>query len=168
MKHLYLLRHAKSSWKDSSLSDRDRPLAGRGRRAAKAMAEHLRERNIHPDLVICSPARRTRETLERIETVLGRDAVQVEPRLYESGAEGLLDVLRELPDRVESVLLIGHNPSLQELALALARRSPEVERVEAKLPTGALVTLAVPVAHWRELERGGATLEAFVRPRDLT
>ena len=168
MKRLYLLRHAKSSWKDSSLSDRDRPLAGRGRRAAKAMSEHLRERNIHPDLVICSPARRTRETLERIETVLGRGAVRVEPRLYECGAEGLLAVLREIPDREESVLLIGHNPSLQELALVLARRSPEVERVEAKLPTGALVTLAVPAAHWRELKRGGAMLEAFVRPRDLS
>jgi phosphohistidine phosphatase len=168
MRHLYLLRHAKSSWKDSSLSDRDRPLAGPGRRAAKAMAKHLRERDIHPDLVICSPARRTRETLERIEIALGRGAVQVEPRLYESSAEGLLDVLRELPDRVDSALLIGHNPSLQELALALARRSPEVERVEAKLPTGALVTLAVPVSHWRELERGAAALEAFVRPRDLT
>ena len=168
MKRLYLLRHAKSSWKDPSLSDRDRPLAGRGRRAAKAMARHLRERSIDPDLVLCSPARRARETLERIEITLGRGAVQVEPRLYESGADGLLDVLRELPDRVESVLLIGHNPSLQDLALALARRSSEAERVEAKLPTGALVTLAVPVAHWRDLERGGAALEAFVRPRDLT
>jgi phosphohistidine phosphatase len=168
MKHVHLLRHAKSSWKDPALNDRDRPLAGRGRRAAKAMAGHVRDRSLDPDLVICSPARRARETLERIETVLGQGAVQVEPRLYESGAEGLLDVLRELPDKVDSVLLIGHNPSLQELALALAARSSERERVEAKLPTGALVTLAIPVARWREVESGGAELEAFVRPRDLT
>jgi phosphohistidine phosphatase len=168
MKRVYLLRHAKSSWKEATLPDRERPLAGRGRRAATAMAKHVRQQGITPGLVLCSPARRTRETLERIEPALGRRSARIEPRLYEAGAEELLGVLREIPERIQSVLLIGHNPSLQQLAVALARDSPEVERVQTKLPTGALVTLASPASRWRDLEWGSATLEAFVRPRDLT
>ena len=168
MNRVYLLRHAKSSWKDPTLHDRDRPLAGRGRRAAKAMAGHLREQGIEPDLVLCSPARRARETLERLEPALGRGAVRVEPRLYEGGTEALLEVLRETPDTVESVMLIGHNPGLQELAVALARGSADLARVEAKFPTGALATLTFSESRWSDLARASGTLEAVVRPRDLT
>jgi phosphohistidine phosphatase len=167
MKRVYLLRHAKSSWKDPSLRDRDRPLAGRGRRAAKVIARHLREEGINPDLVLCSPARRARETLERVEPELGRGAVRVEPELYETGVDELLQVLRGLPDRIESVMLVGHNPSLQELAVGLARPSQESARVGAKLPTGALVTLAFPLSRWPEVALGTGQLEGFIRPRDL-
>src|SRR5687768_4960118 len=77
MKHLYLLRHAKSSWKQRGLPDHDRPLAGRGRHAATAIADHMRDQGIEPELVLCSTARRARETLERIEPVLTGAAVQV-------------------------------------------------------------------------------------------
>jgi phosphohistidine phosphatase len=156
MKRVYLLRHAKSSWKDASLHDRDRPLAGRGRRAAKAMARHIREHEIHPDLVVCSPARRARETLERVELDLGRGAVRIEPRLYGAGVDELLDVVRGLPDRAESVLLIGHNPTLQDFA-----------RIEDKFPTAALATLAFAVSHWRDVALQTGRLESVVRPRDL-
>src|SRR5262245_6241843 len=116
MKHLYLLRHAKSSWKDTSLPDHDRPLAGRGRRAAKAIAGHLREQGIEPELVLCSTARRARETLERIEPALGASALCLEDELYAAGAPALLERLRSVPDPVGSVMLIGHNPALEELA----------------------------------------------------
>jgi phosphohistidine phosphatase len=167
MKRLYLLRHAKSSWKDTSVPDHDRPLAGRGRRAAKAIARHLRDQAIEPDLVLCSSARRARETLDRLEKALGASSVQVEDELYAASATQLLDRVREVPDGVESVMLIGHNPGLQELALDLARPSPTAGELAAKYPTAALAMLELGASSWRELDHGSAELVALVRPRDL-
>jgi phosphohistidine phosphatase len=166
MRRLYLLRHAKSSWKDRSLPDHDRPLAGRGRRAATAMARHLRQENVDPELVLCSTARRARETLERIEPALGVRAVRVDRGLYGAGEDALLARLRELPADAGAVLVIGHNPGLQRLAVVLARPAPAVLELEAKFPTAALATLTVP-GDWRALDPGTAELVAFVRPRDL-
>jgi phosphohistidine phosphatase len=167
MKRLYLLRHAKSSWKDTSLPDHDRPLAGRGRRAAKAIVGHLREQRIEPELVLCSTARRARETLELIEPARATSAVRVEDDLYAASAGALLERLRSVPDTVESVMLIGHNPGLQQLALDLARPSPTVRELATKYPTAALATLAFRAASWQELDRDTAELVALVRPRDL-
>ena len=165
VKRLYLLRHAKSSWKDATLADHDRPLAGRGRRAAKAIGRHMREQGIEPQLVLCSTARRARETLERIEPALGRRAVKVEPELDGASAEELLARLRRLPGRVESVLVIGHNPAVQELACRLAGSAPDSLR--AKYPTAALAAFDLRVESWRALDRGCGELVDFVRPRDL-
>ena len=167
MKRIYLLRHAKSSWKDTSLPDHDRPLAGRGRRAAKAIAGHLREQGIEPELVLCSSARRARETLDRIESSLGGPTVRVDPDLYAASAGALLEQLQGVPDSVESVMLIGHNPGLQELALDLARPSQAADQLAAKYPTAALATLAFEASSWRELDRDTAELVGLVRPRDL-
>jgi phosphohistidine phosphatase len=167
MKRVYLLRHAKSSWKEPSLADRERPLAPRGRRAAKAIARHLRAQAIDPDLVLCSPARRARETLERIEGVFERGAVRVEPALYEATPDALLELLRGTPATAGSVLVIGHNPSLQELALTLARPSARRQELAGKFPTAALATLELAATGWQHIEPGGADLTAFVRPRDL-
>ena len=168
MKRLYLLRHAKSSWKDASLPDRERPLAGRGRRAAKAIAGHLDEAGIRPQLVLCSPARRTLATLERIRPALHGADVEVDPDLYGSDAATLLSRLRRLPDAVGSAMIIGHNPALQDLALDLSRPGPARREVAAKYPTGALAELELPVDSWAALREGGGELLTFVRPRDLT
>jgi phosphohistidine phosphatase len=165
MKRLYLLRHAKSSWKDTSLPDHDRPLAGRGRRAAKAIARHLREQDLAPQLVLCSTARRARETLERIQSDLCAATVELEHDLYAASADALLERLRRLPDTVESVMLIGHNPGLQDLALDLAR-SPASD-LATKFPTAALATLEIRTSNWQELDHKTAEIVAFVRPRDL-
>jgi phosphohistidine phosphatase len=167
MKRLYLLRHAKSSWKDTSLPDHDRPLAGRGRRAAEAIARHMREHGVEPELVLCSTARRARETLDRIEPALGSPAVRVESDLYAASAPALLERLRGIPDTVESVMVIGHNPGLQELALELARPASAASELAAKYPTGALATLAFDASSWQELGRDTAELVELVRPRDL-
>jgi phosphohistidine phosphatase len=166
-KRLYLLRHAKSSWKDADLADHDRPLAGRGRRAADAIAHHMREGAIAPELVLCSTARRARETCERIRPALGGAPVRYEPGLYGASATSLLERLRSVPDDVGSVLLIGHNPAMEELAVTVARPSARRRDLEGKFPTGALATLAAPFPSWRSLDRGSAELVAFVRPRDL-
>lgn len=167
MKRLYLLRHAKSSWKDTSLPDHDRPLAGRGRRAAKAIARHMREHGVEPELVLCSTARRARETLDRIASALGSPTVRVESELYAASAPALLERLRGIPDTVESVMVIGHNPGLQELALELARPASAASELAAKYPTGALATLAFEASSWQELDRDTAELVELVRPRDL-
>jgi phosphohistidine phosphatase len=167
MKRLYLLRHAKSSWKDPGLTDHDRPLAGRGRRAAAAIGRHLRAQGIEPELILCSTARRARETLERIEPALATAAIRIEPELYGASAGALLERLRAVADDVDSVMVIGHNPGLQRLALDLARPAPAVRELDAKYPTAALATLAFADPTWQALERGTAELAEFVRPRDL-
>jgi phosphohistidine phosphatase len=166
-RRLYLLRHAKSSWKEEGLADHDRPLASRGRRAAKAIGRHLRERGVAPELVLCSTARRVRETLEGIEPLLGRAAISVEPELYGAGPAELLARLHEIAPPVRSVMVIGHNPALEQLALLLARHGSTVSELEAKFPTGALATLAIRGPGWAALDRGTAELIEFIRPREL-
>jgi phosphohistidine phosphatase len=164
---LYLLRHAKSSWNQPELADHDRPLSGRGRRAAAAMAHHMAEQRIVPELVLCSTALRTRETYERMQAALAPAPVHYERRLYAASADDLLERLRALPDQTGSVLVIGHNPAIEELALQLARPSPERDDLAAKFPTAALATLELTGARWHDLRPGCATLIAFARPRDL-
>ena len=159
---LYLLRHAKSSWDHPGLADHDRPLAKRGRRAATALRSYVQEHEIAPALVLCSTARRARETLERIRPALRAPVVRHEPDLYGASAQALLERLERVPDRVGSVMLIGHNPAIEELAQALAGPTPG-----SKFPTGTLATLTVPCASWRDIGRDRAELVGFVRPRDL-
>jgi len=165
---LYLLRHAKSSWDDSSLDDHDRPLAPRGRRAVGKIAAHAKERRVRPDLVLCSSALRARQTLEGITPSLGKGVdVRVEEELYGASADDLLARLRAVPDDVRSVMFIGHNPTLQELALLLARATPLRVELEAKFPTGALATLSITRASWRTVRRGSAQLVDFATPKRL-
>jgi phosphohistidine phosphatase len=168
MKTVYLLRHAKSSWQDSGLTDADRPLAPRGRRAAQAIARHCRLERVEPGLVLCSSAQRTRETLELVVPALPTDvAVVVDDDLYGAEADDLLERLRRLPDRVSSVMLIGHNPAMQELTLMLAGRGHPLDAARAKFPTGGLATLAVDTQRWQQLGPGAAELAAFVTPPQL-
>ena len=167
MKRLLLLRHAKSSWDDPELADHDRPLAPRGRRAAELIAQHLDAEGLGPELVLCSSARRTRETLARIAPEFDpRAAVEVEGGLYAASADELLERLRAVDDAVRSVLLIGHNPGLQDLAVDLAGGGDELDAMRRKFPTAALATLEFDGA-WRELEAGDAALVGFVTPKSL-
>lgn len=135
------------------------------------MARHLAGRPTRvPALILCSPARRTLETLEPLRRFLGDDSVvHIEDALYLAGAGRLLERLRELPDEQPNVLLIGHDPGLHDLALALATpdRSRSYQQLREKFPTGALAELELRLACWRDLARGTARLVAFTRPRDL-
>jgi phosphohistidine phosphatase len=161
-KRLVILRHAKSSWKDRDLVDHDRPLNARGRRAAKDVGHYLRRQGIAPALVLCSSAARTRETLELLE-LEGRPEVSVEDQLYGASAGELVVRLQRVTAAVPSVLLIGHNPGVQDLALTLAG---DDERL-ASFPTAALADLRVAIAGWQDLRPGGATLYAFTTPQEL-
>ena len=168
MHTLYLLRHAKSSWADPTLPDHERPLAPRGRRDAKRIAKHLSRLGIAPALVLCSPAERTRETLELLRPALGpTPTVGFEAELYAASADSLLERIRALPETVDTVMLIGHNPSLQQLALFLVSAGAELERLEAKFPTAALATLTLPKTPWSQLSQADTVLAAYVVPKQL-
>jgi phosphohistidine phosphatase len=132
------------------------------------MADHLRRKGISPELVLCSPSKRTRQTLKRIARGLGKNAdVQIESALYAASATTLLEELHEVPDEVDSVMLIGHNPGIQDLALSLARAGSESLRVRSKFPTAALATLKHNVT-WHGLAPGSAELVSFVTPKQLS
>src|SRR5262249_51918664 len=163
---LYLLRHAKSSWDDPALPDRERPLAPRGPRDAKRIAKHLARLKPEPELVLCSPSVRTRETLELVRAALGASTVELDDALYAASADDLLARIHLVPDTVASVMLIGHNPGLQDLALALASSGDDLQRLGTKFPTAALATLAFAKT-WSRLAEGDATLTAYVVPKDL-
>ena len=121
MKTLFLIRHAKSSWDDTALPDKDRPLNDRGRRDAPKMGERLAKRDVKPDLILSSPAVRALRTAEIIAKKLDyRRKIVVNERLYAVGADDLLDVIHRLGDKVERVMLFGHNPELTELAHRLS------------------------------------------------
>ena len=170
MKLLYLLRHAKSSWDDPDLDDFDRPLNKRGRKSAKAMAAFFRDSAIAPETILCSPAKRTRETLKYLAPALGQAPVQLDRRIYEASYQTLLLCLADLPSDVKSALLIGHNPGLERLALYLMSdqgHGPGAARLQDKYPTGSLAVLSAPAAGWDELKVGSCRLDDFVRPADL-
>jgi phosphohistidine phosphatase len=166
MRTLYLLRHAKSSWDRADLADHARPLAPRGQRATKRLAKHLRRAGISPALVLCSSAERARETLDGIAPGFESEVpVQVDRMLYGASSDALLERLRALDDALESVMLIGHNPAIQTLALSLGQ-GEELEPIERKYPTGGLATLTFD-GGWGDLEPGAAELAEFVKPSDL-
>lgn len=170
MKTIFLLRHAKSSWDDPQLADFHRPLARRGIKAAPRVGAYMASNGFIPDRVLCSAARRASETWALVSREL-EDGPQVEFRedIYHASASSLLALLKELPDSDERVLLVGHNPTFEELALALAPKgNPEsLASMVRKFPTGALAVLDVPVERWAELREGIGYLRDFVVPRKL-
>lgn len=172
-KQLFILRHAKSSWDDPGLADHERPLAPRGRRAVARMGDHLRATGIEPAQVLCSTARRTRETLEGVSP--GAEAL-IESELYDASCSSLIARLQRVPEEIPSVMIVGHNPAMQMLVLRLTGASgtgpagepiaPNLAEVQRKFPTGALATLTFECA-WSDLAAGCASLAAFVTPRSL-
>jgi len=169
VKTLHLLRHAKSSRDDPGLADRDRPLAPRGRRASKRIARYVRQSGIAPELVLCSPSVRTRETLEAVRAALGDPEVNFVPELYSASGSALLGAVGKVEPTVGSLLVVGHNPGLHELAVRLTGSGDELlrARLREQLPTGALVTLVFEATSWPELELEAGELVGFVVPREL-
>jgi phosphohistidine phosphatase len=165
---LWLLRHAKSSWDDPSADDEDRPLATRGERAADLMRDYIEAHDVTPELVLCSSALRARQTFARVLPALGTELeVRIEPALYTFDAAVLVDRLRSIPADVSSVLLVGHNPALQDLAVRMADRGDRLEHLALKLPTGALAEISWPQGSWKEIADRPGELTRFVVPREL-
>ncbi|MFS8038257.1 SixA phosphatase family protein [Xanthobacter sp. AM11] len=169
MRRLILLRHAKSDWPDG-IADPERPLAPRGRTAAPRMGAYMAAQHLVADRVLVSPARRTRETWDLVAPQL--PAVKVvasEPRIYDASAARLLGVLREQPRDAHTLMLVGHNPGLEDLAemLTLGGAAVHMVRMAEKFPTGAIAVIDLPVDEWSATVPGIGRLDRFVTPRDL-
>ncbi|MFD3659528.1 SixA phosphatase family protein [Streptomyces sp. NPDC058659] len=165
-RRLVVLRHAKSAWPEG-VPDQDRPLGPRGLRDAPAAGRFLAETGVLPDLVLCSPARRARHTWELAAAELdGPPPTRHDPRLYGADAGELLDVLHGAPDEAGTLLLVGHNPGLEDLVLLLAARGvgDALDRVRTKFPTSATAILTWQ-GSWPDLRPGGALLTRLAIPR---
>jgi phosphohistidine phosphatase len=170
MRRLLLLRHAKSSWAEPGASDHDRPLNRRGQEAAPRIGTYLNRHRLAPDCVLCSTARRARETWD----LVGAEIPAAPPpsyveRLYNAAARTILDVVRHAPPDAGALLLVGHNPGQQDAATLLiaAGDLDDRERLREKLPTGGLVVIDFAIAQWSKLHPHAGRLERFVVPRML-
>ena len=170
MKTVTLFRHAKSGEKDNPrIDDFDRPLADRGLKSAPKMGAAMRDHHLRPDLILCSPSVRTRQTL----TLASAEAwnkppkIRFDERLYEASAQAILDVLKEAPGDVDHVMIVGHNPGIQDLAVMLAVNGRERLQVKDKLPTAAVVTLEFDEKRWKELKPATGHVALYITPNTL-
>ncbi len=162
MKTLLLMRHAKSSWKDSELDDHDRGLSGRGKKDAPRMGELLKEENLLPDYVVTSSARRARKTADHVALASGlRGECRLTEELYMAGPDKILEVIRQTPDSCERLLLIGHNPGLEEFL-------EQMTGTYSPLPTAAVAHLEFDTNSWQSLALDSAAeLIRLWQPREL-
>jgi phosphohistidine phosphatase len=169
-KTVLLLRHAKASRDDPEMADFDRPLHKRGRRDAPRMGAWMRKSGLAPDLVLCSDAKRARETWAGVaETLRSAAPVLFERGLYMASAKAICHRLQRIQGTVGTVLVVGHNPGMEEAAKALAERGGEpLERLQRdKLPTAGLVRLEFDIADWGQLQGGRGRLKLFKTAGDL-
>ena len=172
MKRLFLLRHAKAQPADGSTEDFDRTLLLSGMQDASAMARYLRKGDYRLDLILCSAAARTTQTAELLLQEMDAP-VEYRDNLYLAEAAKLLAAVRGAPAAVTNLMLVGHNPGMENAAALLARepvRRKERARHEAleeKFPTSALAILDFDVGRWRDVEKGAGKLVDFVRPKDI-
>lgn len=167
---LALLRHAKSSWSDATAFDRERPLAARGLADAPLMGKAMAERGIDPELVLCSSARRTRDTLDLVLPELRVEPkVIYEDALYHASAEQMLEMLHALQPGATRVMLVGHNPEIHSLALDLVGSGPKQyrDRLRAKYPTAGLAVINFENGLWKSVSVNSGTLSLFLTPKDL-
>lgn len=161
MKQLVLVRHAKSSWKNTELADFDRPLSNRGKRDASAMAERLKQWDLQPTLILSSPAKRARKTAKIVAEALdySNEAISWDSRIYLQGVNSLLVALTETDDHHGVVLLVGHNPNLTELAERLTGDALD------EIPTAGVVLIRCNGKDWRDLAETGGETERFDYPK---
>jgi phosphohistidine phosphatase len=170
MRRLMLLRHAKSDWSSAGMPDRERPLNKRGRETVPKVAKFIVSAGLLPDSIISSTALRTRQTCDLIAAALPPSTkVGFEDRLYEADAETILAVIRATPDDSHCVLLIGHNPGLQETALMLVSSGDERarSRMREKFPTAGLAVIDFSIDRWAKLKFGRGRLDRFVTPKQF-
>ncbi|MGI8732603.1 MAG: SixA phosphatase family protein [Pyrinomonadaceae bacterium] len=162
MKTLYLMRHAKSSWKDKELADFDRPLNRRGKAAAELMGTVIQQRRLRVDLVLSSPAVRARQTTEIVmRSAKLRPEVRLDQRIYEAGPLQLLEVISDIENSVNNALLVGHNPGLTELLGILTTRSEY-------MATATLARINLETTKWSKINPCVGTLAWLVKPKDLS
>lgn len=161
MKTLYLIRHAKSSWKNPVLADKKRPLNKRGKKDAPEMGRRLADKHIQPDLLLSSPATRAKKTARKIAKKMGhsKEEVRLNDKLYMAEAIDMLEVIRRLDDEQETVCIFGHNPGMTELAEQLS--GMEIENV----PTCGIVAIGFDTDHWQQVGKRQGELLFFDYPK---
>jgi len=160
MRTLFLLRHAKSSWKNKDLPDFERPLNSRGRKAAETMAAVLKQQNVSPELILSSCAVRARETIEIIlRSIKVKPDLRFDERIYEAPPARLLEVITQIDKGVQTVLIVGHNPGLEELVSLLTGK-------DETMPTAALAKISFKVSNWANTGDKGGVLEWLIRPKE--
>ncbi len=167
---LALLRHAKSSWSNPTLHDRDRPLATRGVADAPLMGKAMAERGIDPELVLCSSARRTRDTLDLVLPELRVEPkIVYEDALYHASTKEMLDMLHGVQPGANRVMLVGHNPEIHAFALDLVGAGPKHfrDRLSAKYPTAGLAVINFANGLWNSVAVNSGTLNLFLTPKDV-
>jgi phosphohistidine phosphatase len=167
---LSLLRHAKSSWDDPALDDFDRPLSKRGETAAPRMGSYMQAQGLAPELVLCSPALRARHTLDLLLSHLrGGPVVVYEDSFYLAAPAVLLARIHKVDAKVGHVLVVGHDPGLQGLALELASngKNEALRALGTKFPTAALAVIRFKADDWAKVEPGKGRLDLFVTPKSL-
>lgn len=171
MKKLTLLRHAKSSWDDTVSRDFDRPLNGKGKKASKAVGTFIKQQELDFDLVLASPAVRVIETLEFVEEAAGSSWEPAwERKIYLASSVTLIDVLRGVDGDAGHILMVGHNPGLEDLVFDLVPddgSSKARDMVEEKYPTAALAEMSLDIENWSDIADNCGALVRFTRPRDL-
>lgn len=170
MRTLTLLRHAKSTWHDPVARDFDRPLNKRGRLAAQAIGREMRNQDLAFDRIIASPAARVVQTIDDLADGYGAALpTSFDGRVYLASTATLLDIVHELADDDQAVLIVGHNPGLEALALLLTREDGDKlrEQIAIKYPTATLAEISLPVESWTGVDRGIGKVSRFIRPRDL-
>ncbi len=170
MKRLLLLRHFKSSWAEPGLADRDRALAPRGQQDAINMAETMVARDLHPDRILCSPARRTRDTLALLQEHNHCDCpIDFLEELYSGPELDYRGIIAAKGGDADRLMVIGHNPRVQLTAVELigSGRRDALEHLEAKYPTGALAVIEFDADSWQAITEDSGRLTAFISPRDV-
>ncbi|MEO6093547.1 MAG: histidine phosphatase family protein [Novosphingobium sp.] len=171
MKTLGLFRHAKSDWHDAVARDFDRPLNKRGRKGAVLMGRHIGDHPTRWDRIIASPAVRVAQTIEHAAQVTrARIPINWDRRIYLASSATLIDLLREQDGDPEAILMVGHNPGLEDLIFDLVPddgSSPLREIVEEKFPTASFAVLEADIDRWADLREGSARFVHLSRPRDL-
>ena len=167
MRHLYLLRHGKSLWNNPSDSDFTRPLSERGLRDASKIASYIKRENLPIEVVLCSPALRTTQTLEAIKPVLEKIAeVIIDDSLYTFNPVHVIERLAEVPDSKKEVMIIGHNPGIQSIALTFAPPGLQRTRISDKYPTGSLAIIGLENGSW-DLSNPVITSFSFITPKEI-
>jgi phosphohistidine phosphatase len=168
MPRLLLMRHAKSSWKNPPIDDFDRSLNGRGRKAAELMGRALAARHLLPGKILSSSSRRTRDTLTELLPFLESDTdVRLTRDLYLTSEDRYIDVIRAHGNGTRTLMVLGHNPAMEELTHALCGDGSAKEPLANGFPTGALAIIDFEVSRWTEMEPGDGKLIAFLTPEEV-
>lgn len=160
MKLLFILRHAKSSWADTSLSDFERPLNERGLNAAPFMGELMARRSLLPELIISSPAKRASQTATLVKESAGLNSeIRLDDRIYEASPQSLRHVVSEIDDALNSAMLVGHNPGIEGFIRYLTKQLEP-------MPTAALAVIKLKIDRWSEVEADSGKVVEIIRPKD--